>query len=948
MISSLLNVKFFVPQTRSQVIERPYLVERFIAGLNCPLTLISAPAGFGKSTLVSDWINTQRQKGNARFDVVAWLSLDTSENDPARFWLYFLAALQDGFKSKEVSGLSPFEQLLEVLQSDMAPLLQPVINGLINSITLRPESFIVILDDYQFIQSTQVHEQVSYLLDHLPLNLRLVITTRTDPPLPLARLRARGQLSEFRSADLRFKKAEIAKFMNTMLGIEISYEDMLALENSTEGWIAGLQMAVLAMQAQFSEKDPKDKNNLRESVHDFVSVFSGKHIYILDYLTDEVFNRQSEDVQDFLLKTSVLGRMNASLCDEVIGAGDTEDRLHKRNSKNILEYLEKSNLFLIPLDSQRDWFRYHHLFTDLLQVRLDQTWATLKPELQKRASNWYKRNGNIEEALNYALAAEDWDQSANLMESCFQSLLECGQLHKILEWLNRLPANILVTRPRLCIQQAWVSALAQRAKDFISSLEISGRLIEGMASGAPGESCSIDELKTSHTLLSAYRQIMAGNPQKALEILEELSKDFPSAHPWEENWLYWMKGYAFRSIGKLDQASDSFSEALRICQEHDNLWNDMICYTDLAMVLQLRGQLKQARDLFLKALELGRVRNVPNHGYLSRVERGLGDLLLDLNKLEEAGLHAEIALERSQWWPSSNHLAASLALIGKIRLAKGDLNGASMVIKQADLERQKFPLLPINDSILDYAQVKLWLAQKNLDTARQWAIKCMEGMSNSLPQGEIIGESQELKLIALARVWMAEKKFEQVLDLLRSLAESALQSQRTQSLIEIDVLNAVALQQAAILRGGKARQSDSSALFALEKSLELAEPGGYIRVFLDEGSLLYDLLITLRSKHDLNQDAAYDKEYLNPLLEVFIGTVPSQNKKPVQDLSEALTGRELEVLKLMASGLSNREMAEKLSLSEGTIKSHVHNLIAKLDAQSRTHALARAKDLKII
>ncbi len=485
---TLLNVKIYIPKPKPDLTERKNLLDRFTNGLSRPVTLISAPAGFGKSTLLSAWLNQQTLSGDpkAQKEVFCWLTLDSADNQGSRFWTYFVAAIQRGIRNRQLdlgdSSALNLNQLLENLQSDPPPSIPTVLDELINAISASREQVLLILDDYYLIQESEIHEQMTYLLEHQPPNLHLVISTRADPPLPITRLRARGLLNEFRVADLRFNSNEIEEFFKTMTGLAMAGEEINAIQTSTEGWIAGLQMAALALQAVITEDSEIDEQVKESKIKDFVFSFSGKHLYILDYLTDEVFNHQSVEVQTFLLKTSILERMSIGLCEAILHNGkesnaniQTTEGEKNTNVKSILDYLEKSNLFLVRLDYERQWFRYHHLFMDLLRVRLDQTWPEIIPDLYRKASHWYDQNGYVDDAIQYAMSAKDWEWAAALMETHVTEYLELGQLAIVLKWIELLPNAILSNRPILCSQVAFALTQAgqfQRVPPLIAIIEL--------------------------------------------------------------------------------------------------------------------------------------------------------------------------------------------------------------------------------------------------------------------------------------------------------------------------------------------------------------------------------------------------------------------------------------------------------------------------------------------
>jgi LuxR family maltose regulon positive regulatory protein len=969
--------------------QRAPLLNRFTVGLARPLTLVSAPAGFGKSTLLSAWIDEwmkaetgQKNRGESGTSFhppaftlhpsrISWLSLEPADNQAARFWTYVVAAIQAGLQNRRADSASPgvsppslsLNHLLDFLQTDPPPAIQPVLDELINTITGQAGSFLLVLDDYHEIQTPQIHEQMTYLLDHQPPNLHLVISTRADPPLPISRLRARGQLSEFRAADLRFTPAEAADYLKATIGLEFPWEDVAAIQASTEGWIAGLQMAALALQAQFS--GPGSTQQAQEQAHRFIRSFSGKHTYILDYLADEVFNHQPEPVQAFLLKTSVLDRFCRELCDYILGAPgkETGSPVGERRpgfvspaglgpSAEILSTLEKKNLFLIPLDAERQWFRYHHLFADLLRVRLNQAGPKLKFELFKHASAWYAQNGSMEEAIQYAVMAQDWERAAELMEREIQAFLERGQLSRVMDWVALLPVEVSAQRIWLLFQQAYVLGLAHRMKEFMPLLAAEEQALEGLERNQTVSREEINRLRCNLCFHQGYFAIVKNDPQQAMQLALEGIRILPPDAPWEESWLFWLRAYASRSLNRLGEAVEGFQEAFQAAQKHGNLWNDMVCLTDLAMVYHLLGDLKKACDLYFKALELGKQRGAAGHSYLNRVEGWLSLVLIERNEVEAAGEHARSGLELSQYWPSTNARSTSFIALAQVAMVKGNLGEAENWLELAEKERQKSPLMPVNHSLLDYNRVRFWLARGDLAAASQWAQPFRQNWRDRA-QNLIVSESLEVQWLALARILIAlgrsggETELAEAVDLLARIESSARGSGRVNSLVEVGVLKAVAMQSIS-MRRKNTRHAEPAALHALEDALGAGEPGGYLRIFVNEGPLILDLLNTLHVQYRSAHTPAYSQPYLDAVIAAFPFNEALPSKKPEFDLPEPLTVREMEVLRLIASGLSNKEAAAKLVLSEGTIKTHIHNLMGKLDAQSRTQAIARARELNLI
>ncbi len=958
MAAALLAVKFYIPKPRPLLTGRTQLLDRFSSGLALPLTLISAPAGFGKSTLLAAWVDRQTNipGSDDRFGNIAWLSLDSADNRPPRFWTYVVAAIQTGMKGLGASNASPAElaldAVLETLQSDPPPAIEPILDQLINVITAFPGRILLVLDDYHEIQSAQIHEQMVYLLDHQPPNLHLIISTRVDPPLPVARLRVRGGLSEFRAADLRFNQTETTHFFKIMTHVELAEEDVAAIQASTEGWIAGLQMAALALQAQFS---PLNSLHWEDGkVHEFVQSFSGKNTYVLDYLADEVFNRQPEPVQSFLLRTSVLERFCAPLCDQITGpvelATDAAQPAETTpsSSQEILAYLEKTNLFLIPLDSERQWFRYHHLFADLLRVRLEQIRPGLKTELHRRASEWYEHNGLIDEGIHHAALGQDWERAAGLMEHEIPAFIEKGQLSRLMDWVALLPREVSTRRIELLFQQSYVMGLAHRMKEFVPLLAAEEQALEELERSPQASREQTNRLRCNLYFQKGYYLISQNDPQAAKQLAIEGIGILPPGCALEESWLYWVRAYADRSLSHLPEAVEGFQEAFRVTQAHGNLWTDMVCLTDLAMVYHLLGELKKACEVYLRAIDLGKQRGASAHSYLNRVEAWLCLVLIERNELTAAEQHAKAALEYSQYWPSTNTRSVTDIVLAQLEMAKGDLSRAGEWMALAEGERQKSPLMPVNHSLLDYNLVRYWLAVKDFSTARAWAQPFREAWKSLDPEA-VLAETVEVQWIALARVLIAsgDSGLEEAINLLDRIERSARASGRVNSLVEAGVLKAVALQSSDHHRKNTGAV-DPEALRALEMSLTVGEPGGYVRVFVDEGEAMADLLMEIRQWYSRGSNPAFGFDYLDHILCAFPNHTGDHNRKSGLSIPEPLTDREMDVLRLMASGLSNKELAERLVLSEGTIKTHIHNLMGKLEAQSRTQAIARARELSIL
>ncbi len=967
MPSPLLAVKFFIPKPRPALTERPQLLDRFMNGLARPLTLISAPAGFGKSTILSAWLDKQAVGANlvAPTNINCWLSLDSADNHIARFWTYLIAAIQTGFKKwqKEKGGTPNLrlDHLLEDLQSEPPPPIPTVLDEWINAISACSEQFLLVLDDYQVIQTPEIHEQMTYLLDHQPPNLRLVISTRVDPALPITRLRARGQLSEFRVADLRFTVSETADFFKTNTGVAMAGEELSAIQASTEGWVAGLQMAALALQAVMTENSARDAAPLYAEVQqgkikEFVGSFSGKNLYILDYLTDEVFNHQPAEVQTFLLKTSILERMSADLCEAVLGAGAAADGAAPAKAKAILDYLEKSNLFLIRLDNERHWFRYHHLFADLLRARLEQTLPAMLPELHQNASHWYQQNGLVEDAIQHALAAKDWEWAARLMEMHVTAYLEQGQLATVLKWIDSLPSASLRSRPALCTQVAEALAHAgrfQRVPPLLDMIETTLSTWDGKEEEYGAVSLTQRDLTRMRgivAMLRAFGGIVAGKPEQALQLGKNALETISGLEPRELAWLNWVCGYAYRGVGQLDQAIHCYEIAFTHGRKAKTMLEDIS--TDLGIAYRLSGKLTQAVEVFQNALREAEAQGMRKKGNLSRVEAFLSAVLCDMNRLDEALEHAQKGIDYLQWWPSHNHITTAYIYLGQALLGLGRLDEAAEAIGRAEQEQHKGQVMPIVLRLVETISVRLWLQRGNWDLVERW----LSGQATTLPnfgeETKLFNENEEMHLVLLARVWIAKGRkeaaprwFEQALQLLAQLETPAKRSHWVHALIEIHLLQAVALHELGKYELSRA----GNALDALTDSLQLGLPAGYLRIYLQEGAVAADMLQAwLKSAAARTNRADLKPTMVKHLLDSFGLGQPAETSKASGAMIEKLTEREQEVLQLLALGLSNKDMAQRMVVSEGTIKTHVHNLIGKLGAQSRTHVLARAKELGLL
>lgn len=898
MSMPLLQTKLNVPALRSQLVPRPQLLTRLHDQARRPLTLVAAPAGFGKTTLVRAVLNPSDH-------AVAWLSLDEDDNDPTRFFAYLLAALRT-----QHANLG--ERVLPLLAAPQTPPAKVILTPLLNDLATLTTSLLLVLDDYHLINAQPIHEAVAFLVDHLPPQVHLIITTRIDPPLPLARWRARNQLTEIRADDLRFQPDEATVFLNEVMGLRLTTAQIAALETRTEGWIAGLQLAALSMQG-------------RDDVAGFIQAFSGSHRHVLSYLVEEVLNRCPEEALDFLLQTSLLDRLSAPLCNAVTGRSDSQQLLAK---------IEQANLFLIPLDDEGQWFRYHHLFADVLRQELQQRLsAEVVADLHRRASAWYKGAGLIDEAIHHALAAPAFDQAATLVEQVALTMILQSKFARLRLWLEALPAAAVQTRPLLRLYHVWV-------------LYISGQTHQAAAHLAAVEAMlSADETKRTPEVqgLVAITQTRllreAGDLTGAIAISQQALANLPEQATLLRARITLNLAIAHYLQGELSAADQLLTESITTGHTAQLIGPLPTIYLK-ALILRAQGKLQQAVQLCQEGLALiarHQWQELPASGFLYVT---MGDLLRERNELGAAAEYLERGIRLGQAGGHHHILIIGSVWLAWLRQTEGNATGSQEAISAAlQLIQQhavsRFWPLPSATC----TQARLWIAQGNLAAASDWAqTNGWHRPHSSIPYLD------EAASITLARLRIAEGSFAVAASLLQDLHQTAAAAGRNGSLIEILMLQALTY---------AAQKQREKAMSALAQALLLAEPEGYIRLFVDEGEPMRFLISDFRSFQDkLWIERQPDKEqkaklpaYLDKLIATF-GDQPLFTALPKrQNLIEPLSERELEVLQLVAAGLSNGAIADRLIVSIGTVKTHINRIFGKLGVQSRTQAVARAREL---
>ncbi len=916
MTTPILATKLFIPSCPPKVVSRSRLIERLNKGLceeggyGQQLTLISAPAGFGKTTLLSEWIsNCQR--------LVAWLSLDEGDSDLTRFLVYFIAALQ-----RVVPNIGGQE--LALLQSPQPPSTESILTSLLNEIAAIPNDFIFVLDDYHMVESRAVDNALTFILEHLPGQMHLVITTREDPGLPIPRLRARGQLTELRAADLRFTPAEAAEFLNRVMGLNITDEDIRALETRTEGWIAGLQLAALSMKGH-------------EDIHGFIQAFAGDHRYIVDYLIEEVLQRQSECVRSFLLQTSILERLNGPLCDAVTGQAECNV---------LLETLVRGNFFVIPLDNRRHWYRYHHLFGDVLRMQLMMEQPDLVSVLHRRASVWYEQNGLTADAIRHALAAADFARAADLVELAYPVMSRNRQEVTLLGWLRALPEALIRERPLLCNLYAgvllqtgemggvegWLRAAEQWLDPAEQAVPAAGKMVVVNEAEFRSLPASIAVHRAGQALILENVPATIHYAQQAFDLVsaeDSLGRGSASA----------LLGLAFWWGGDLEAAQRWYAESLAKLLQAGNFSDVLGCSLALADIQMSLGRMRDAQRTFERGLKLSAEQGAP-------VLRGTADMLVGMSvlcreqndlvaagqhllKSQELGEHSGLPQNRYRW----------RVAMARLQEIEGNWNGALDLLSEAegvftgDFSPNVRPIAAM--------KARIWAARGRLDEAFDWAAQ------HGLSAADDLSYLREFEHITLARILLArcrgnptDRTILEADSLLEHLLQAAQDGKRKGSEIEILLLQAQLHQ----LQGDL-----PAALLALERALTLAEPEGYVRLFVDEGVPMAALLREAVARGIMADYAGKLLAAFEPVHQPDAGTLILPERQPGNSqLVEPLSQRELAVLRLFQTELSGPEIARELVVALSTVRTHTKSIYTKLNVNSRRAAVKRAAELNLI
>ena len=902
----ILETKLFIPAPSQERLIRSRLHRALDAGLQGGhhLILVSAPAGFGKTTLIADWLKqVSTLKKPLANNNMAWFSLDSNDNELNRFLLYLVAALQQ---------IDPDlgRDLENMLQSTQSSSIESSLTILLNQIATLSRQIVIVLDDYHLITNQFIHKTIEFFIENLPTQAHLVIITRADPPLPLARLRARGQMSELRAADLRFTLDETTAFLDQIMGLGLSTQQIAALETRTEGWIVGLQMAALTLRG-------------KTDLANFIQTFSGSNKYILDYLMEEVVNQQSDQCQEFLLSTSILDRMNGKLCEAVSGQAGGQEKL---------EALEQANLFLVPLDDVRGWYRYHHLFGDFLKATLRQRKSEEEIRLfHHLASLWHQSEGFLEEAMIHAMAAQDYERAASMIDENIVQMLSQSEGPVLLRWIEKLPEEVSRGRPWVDIYRAYTLALSGRPDQANPLLR---RAEERIDPDSPRAS----ELMGHIAAIRSYNAHLMGDIDRVVDFAMLAEECLPEDHLIARGMSTYALAVTYFANDEMKLAVEASQKMLDIGKKLDRLLMVITALCDLASVSKVQGELHKAEEYYASALQWLEDKNGLDSRLRCPYEVGLADLMYQWNRLDEAYQHAVTGIEYCQRYRVPSEEVSGQITLMYVLLANGDIDRALEALRIAEKIVQNHYTRLAAKMEFNKARLLFWLAIGDMANARRSAYDEMS--------------ASEVELLALVRLRLALGQSFEARSMIERQEKKAHEGGRTGRLIEILALKALA---------AEAQNCPEEADELASRVLSLAVTEGYYRVFLDLGEPCCRLIkrLTVQTSKMASQGnglGLLTRNYLDGLIKAF--EKDSQVKKPgeaperainlANPAVESLTERELEVLQLVAQGLSNAEIASQLVFAASTAKQHLKNIYGKLNVHNRTQAVSRGRELGLL
>ncbi|MCO6451100.1 MAG: hypothetical protein J5I90_09975 [Caldilineales bacterium] len=895
--------KLYAPPLRAQVVSRPRLLALLDQGLERKLALLSAPAGFGKTTLVADWMYTRAAERDAK---VCWLSLDEGDNDPVYFWRYVIAALEPVIGETD-------SQAIALLHAS-PPAIIPALTALLNDLSAIPDQTLaLVLDDHHQIHNEAVHGSLAYFIEHIPPHVHLYLLTRADPPLPLARMRVRDQLVELRSADLRFSPDEARSFLGETMLLDLSEDALTSLEAVSEGWIAGLQLAALSMRGRDAA-----------GIDAFIADFSGQHHRILEFLTEEILKSEPELVRSFLLETSILNRLNGTLCEAVTG---------QSNGKAILARLVRENLLTDPLDAAGEWYRYHRLLSEMLRGELHRNAPERIPELHRRAADWLDENGLEHEAMAHSLAAKDYEAAAKRIRRIYRALAQRGELATLCGWLERLPDDMVRSQPYLSLVYVWALSYSGRydlIEERLQDVETSAALL-----AEPDRSLVLAEATT----LRAVIQSIAGDARGAIANAEKALETVPMSDPALRLIAHHALGNGYRLLGKPAIAEGYLLEARTMARALIGPILQTAVEMRLAQVRTMRGRLHDAAEIFARLAypDDSAYISMPN---MSEAFVRLADIEREWNQRERAFKLVERGIELARQNPNNLALLSGYLTRMHIEVTGDDFIAAAESLQLADEigRRQNYPYLSER-----LATQRAWLQTMagEWDTAVEWAEEYAAQRKGQRTYGSLF----DLQELTLARILRSQNRLEEASEVLDQLELEAREAGRGWSVLQTLIQRAVT--------HAIAHQSEQ-AFATLRQALHRGHNEGFVRIFVDEGEPMRRLLgeVYLHA-HDPQPPGL--KDYLTRLLTAFPDPVIPLTRQtggettvPKVMLAEQLTERELEILAFIAQGASNQEIANQLFLSVGTVKNHISHILGKLGAQNRTEAVAVARHIGLL
>jgi LuxR family maltose regulon positive regulatory protein len=897
-----MATKLYVPRLRRGLVARPRLLERMEDGADARLTLVSAPAGFGKTIVLTTWLH----QGSAVGRSIAWLSLDAADNEPTSFWTYVVTALQAAVPGVGTSAL-------ELLASTPAAT-ELVLTGLLNELASAPGEVWLVLDDYHLVDNHEVGEAMTFLLEHLPAQVHVVLSTRADPDLPLARWRARGELVEIRAADLRFTPDEATGYLNVATGLDLAAEDLAVLEERTEGWIAALQLAALSLRG-------------REDVSGFIARFAGDDRYVVDYLVEEVLAHQPAAVRNFLLQSAVLDRLTGPLCDAVTGRVD---------GSQMIRTLERANLFIVALDDRREWYRYHHLFADVLRARMLSEQPEQVPMLHQRASQWYEDHHLTEDAIRHALASRDFDRAVHLMELAVSEIRRHRQEATMHGWLKALPDDVVRRRPVLSLFYGSMLMASGDLDAVAPWLDDAERALAAVPDRSASPWADTDDLHTLPSTIAMYRAALAqargdaaGTAEHARRALDLAGPNDHLAHGGAAGFL----GFAAWATGDVSSALQTFTQAVASLHAAGSLVDELSGTVVLADLWLVAGRPSKARRLCTQALGVAEAHGAPVARATAELHVALSELDVEVGDLESAKRHLETAAALADRAPMTESRYRWCVAKGLLARADGDPEAAVQLLDQAEqLYRPGF--FP-NVRPIATIKTRIWIEQGKLPEAADWARE--RGVSVT----DVASYLSEFDHLTLVRLLLAQHRAHhdsgalvQAAGMLDLLHEAADAFERAGSLLEIRLLQALVQD---------AQGHRPQALETLAQAFALApEPESYTRLFLDEGSPMVSLL------REANPEAVGGDQARRVLHLGASSEAETSKSVPRVTAEEPLSDRELQVLRLLNSELTGPEIAQELFVSYNTVRTHTKHIFTKLDVTNRRAAIGRARDRGLI